>query len=185
MKEKHADNFWDESDLKVIEPFKTFYKKDKSRGKKDSSLVMWCLYYMYNRNSDLYNIPEKEDLVKKDVLGDVGYIFDEQLVERYIEATMSQAEKSLYIWEDMIKKRDKVLKDTDYTLDEPLMVEGLIQTTKSGQVIMVPGTAKQIDTAIKATPAMMKDFLDMKAKLLNENSEADPQKQSLSESGEI
>mgnify|MGYP003645748566 CR=1 FL=1 len=183
--EKYENNFWETSDLKLIEPFKDFYKSDKSKNKTRSSLVMWCIYYIYNRKSDLYYISEKEEIVKRDILQDSTYSIPENLAEAYSDAVLTQSEKSLLVWEQMMYKRDKVLKETEYTLDKPLSIGGEFQTTRSGQVIMVPGTADQLDKANRATPAMMKDLIDIKSKLLNEDAEIDPSKMSLSESNEI
>lgn len=183
--EKYENNFWETSDLKLIEPFKSFYNSDKTKGKSRSSLVMWCIFYIYNRKSDLYYISNKEEIVKRDILQDSTYSIPDDLIEAYLDSALSQSEKSLLVWEDMMHKRDKVLKHTEYTLDTPLSIEGEFQTTRSGQVIMVPGTADQLDKANRATPAMMKDFLDIKSKLLNEDSEIDISKMSLSESNEI
>lgn len=175
------ENYWNNNqDLTLFEPFKSFYKDDKSKDKKKSSDVMTTLYFIYDRKSPLYNSPNKDEQVRKDILGDENYKIDENLIERFKEIVLTQAERSLLAWEEKMKERDRVIKNEEYTFDKPLMQDGEVVTNRAGQVIMIPGSAKHIDTALKGTNALFKEFSLIKKELLNEDNGAN--EESLSES---
>lgn len=179
------NNFWDIHTLHVVDPFKSFFNNDKSENKDFSSRVMWSLYYIYQRGNLLYNNPHKETLVKRDVIGDVEYEFPSEIEDNFKLTVLTQAERSLIEWEEQMRKRDKKLKETDYEFDYPLIVDGVVQTTKQGTVIMVPGTAKQLDVAYKATEQIFNAYERIVDKLKIQDSTLSDDNLTASETGEM
>lgn len=179
------NNFWDVHQLHIVDPFKSFFANDKSEGKEFSSKVMWSLWYIYKRGNALYNNPDKETLVKRDVIGDVEYNFPSEIEDNFKNTLLTQAERSLLEWEEMMRKRDKKLKETDYEFDYPLVQDGKVQTTKQGTVIMVPGTAKQLDVAYKATEQLMSAYDRIQEKLAIQDSTISDDDLTASEAGEM
>jgi len=115
--------FWDANpQFTAIEPFKSVWKKDKSRGKKTSSDKMWAIAFCHHPKSDAYYISDKEDRIPRSVLGfkkqdDVDRFWDEvsELTSVFKDAALTQAEKSLFAWNDRLKKRDAFLSEQDYS----------------------------------------------------------------------
>jgi hypothetical protein len=70
------ENFWDiNPQFKVALSFKDLYKNDKSKGRKDSSKLMWFIAYIYDPGSLYYNLPlqEKEEVIGEDFMDDINY----------------------------------------------------------------------------------------------------------------
>jgi hypothetical protein len=115
-------NFWElNPQFIAINPFKQLYKTDKSKDKKESSLIMWAIALAYHPKSDLYYIEDKEEKLAKDLVGikksdiDTFWNNNKFLVDAFIDAALSQAEKSLISWEKRLKQRDAFLAEQQYT----------------------------------------------------------------------
>ena len=54
--------------LKAIEPFATLYKNDKSKGKSNSSLIMWAIALFTDPESRLAKLSKarKQEIIQKD-----------------------------------------------------------------------------------------------------------------------
>jgi hypothetical protein len=138
MKTTSDNNFWDiNRDLLVIDDFQKLYKADKSRGKEDSSKTMWGIYYVYNPDSALYNIPNKLEMIAKDFYKDPKFKWDkiENLVNLYKNSVLSDAERALVSWNEIMVMRDKAIKDlyklaiNDNDTDELVKIDKMLALT--------------------------------------------------------
>jgi hypothetical protein len=122
------ENFWEVlPQYRVAEPFKSLYKKDKSRGKKDSSLMMWFVVLCYDRGSKYFKLtPDGEDgkhyVIGGDYCGNVNYYEDnkdvlDSCISMYIKMNYSAMERHLKTWEDLLDKRTAFLQSQDYNLE--------------------------------------------------------------------
>lgn len=116
------NNFWEfNQQFTAINPFKSFYKADRSKNKKDSSDVMWAIALAHHPKSELYYVDSKESIIARDMFdvkkADVDDFWEKkrQLVDAFIDASLTQAEKSLISWEKRLKQRDAFLSEQTYT----------------------------------------------------------------------
>jgi hypothetical protein len=115
-------NFWEDNpQFQLVNPFKRLYKGDKSRGKKDSSDLMWAIALIHHPKSDLYYVDGKELIIARDMLGikdsDVDHFWERnrELVDFFVDMSLTQTEKSLMSWEKRMKQRDVFLSEQIYT----------------------------------------------------------------------
>jgi hypothetical protein len=152
-------NFWEcNQQFKIANPFKTIYNKDKSKGKKESSKLMWFVAHCYDMNSRFYNLDaeEKHTLIGEDFCGEASFYEDNKdLLDDLIEAFCMQedtpAQRALRDWNNTILKRARFLRDTDYSLDEYVEDD-------RGKWITKKGTATQLDTMHKNTKSIYQDY---------------------------
>lgn len=131
--------FWEEfRSFKDVEPFSSLYKKDKSPGKRISSMKMWAVSLAYDLNSDFYNMPNKFENIKKAMEANhrMKLNWDEinELKEAMYDMFLDQAERSLLEWEKRMQERDAFLKEQSWSFDI---------YDDSGRIIK--GTAEQLD----------------------------------------
>lgn len=130
------NNFWDSNpQLKIAEDFAVLYKSDKSKGKEDSSKIMWAIALVYDPKSKYYNLPIKsrKQIIARDYLGDESFNFDEyqQQVSFYTSLTISPARRHLVEWNNKLDEKTEFLVKTRYTGDTWKMIEEmLINNTK-------------------------------------------------------
>jgi len=126
-------NFWIVyPEILNIEDFKEIYDKDKSKKKEESSKIMWALHLIMQPESMWFNIPNKEILVVRDFLKK-----DEKKIkisnykeyDLYKEIVLTQAERSLFEWTEMMRKRDHYLKNMEYNLDNMDQLDKAYSTT--------------------------------------------------------
>lgn len=108
-------NFWTEfPEFKTILGFNGIYESDRSKSKKKSSMIAWAIHLAYNPNSKFYNIPDKLELISRDVLKDDGFDWSNEAIdnacEMYKQVVLTQAERSLDSWNQTLMMRDKGLK---------------------------------------------------------------------------
>lgn len=157
---KGDENFW------ILNPeykslFDDLYKKDKSPLKNKSSKIMWAFYFKLNPESVYYNLPNKEELINSKIIKDEDFSWKKYENEEILfkNTILTQAERSLYEWNELMKKRDKYLKNTDYYFDEyKTDDDGNNVYSKTGLPIIVRGTAEQLDKAFSVTPKMYSDY---------------------------
>ena len=157
--------FWEE-----FPEFTTFRDKDKSRDKRGSSKIMWAIALAERHDSEWYNLPEKYNRLSIDFLKKDNHNWDnyEDLIVQYKEFQLTQAERSLSAWNEMMAKRDKYLKSRDYHFDE-------VQEEKDDDGVvtgerLVKGTAEQLDKAYSVTPKMYSEYQKIKKTLDEERS---------------
>lgn len=157
---KGDENFWKlNSNYKMI--FDSFYQKDKSKDKEKSSKIMWALYFRLHPDSAYYNLPDKEAIIIEKFLKEKGFKWSDydDIEIMFKDTILTQAERSLYEWNEFMKKRDKYLKNTDYYFDQYLTDEnGDTVYSKTGKPVLVKGTADQLDKALMATPKIFMDY---------------------------
>lgn len=115
-------NFWEVNpQFTAINPFRQLWKGDKSRGKGTTSKLMWAIALVFHPKSDLYHITESKYLIAKDLLGvkekdaDKFWKDNKYLTDAFVDAALTQAEKSLIAWENRLKDRDEFLSNQHYT----------------------------------------------------------------------
>jgi hypothetical protein len=124
-----GDNFWMvHPELKAAGALADLHRKDKTRGKDQSSRIAWCIKLIWDRKSIYYGLPEtgsdnKIDLVFTDFYGDKAYYKKNKekiltLRDFYIKLFDTPAIRSLRNLEEKLHERDTFLKDTEYTLGE-------------------------------------------------------------------
>lgn len=177
-------SFWEEfSGLKTMEPFADFMSKDKSKDKSGSSKVMWAIALAELHDSDWYNLPDKYNKLQSDFLKkkDHNWLDYEALIAQFKATQLTQAERSLSAWNEMMAKRDKYLKAQDYYFDQYAVDDnGDNIVSKTGRNIEVKGTAEQLDKAYGTTPKMYADYEKIKKSLEQEHAIATTNKGSVS-----
>ena len=120
-------SFWElYPEFKVINPFKDFYIKDKSKLKKDSSTMMWFIALCYSKSSkfsrlQIDGIDGKHYVVGLDYCNNKNYYEENKIVldeaiEMFITITYTPLERHLKTWEDLLDKRTAFLKKQEYDL---------------------------------------------------------------------
>lgn len=183
------NNFWDfNPQYKVI--FKDLYSNDKSKGKEKTSRIMWGILLLIHPQSDFYNLPDKEELIKRDIVAIKGFKWETHIdiIDKVRDISLSQAEKSLDDWNQYMKKRDNYLKNTRYYFDEYALDENEDnRLSKTGNFITIKGTAEQLDKAWLASKAMWADYKKIQDDLKKEDQRKGKgnKEVSLSDKGEI
>jgi hypothetical protein len=144
--------------------FSKYYKEDKSKNKLKSAKIMWALHLVCHPKSMMYHDPNKlnnvEGLLPKNWDWDLKSTSVD--LEEYKSIMLTEAQRALVDWDDMIKKRSAYLKQQDYNLE----------------------TGNDLDKLHKNTYAIYKDYQKVCEELQTEEN-SNLQTLSLSESGEI
>lgn len=158
-------NYWEVfPEMRQHPLFSKYYKEDKPKAKTKSSKIMWALHLVCHPKSMMYHDPNKLDNVK----GLLPKTWDWELkstsvdLEEYKNAMLTEAQRALVDWDDMIRKRSAYLKQQDYNLD----------------------TGNDLDKLHKNTYSIYKDYQKVCEELQTEEN-SNSQNLSLSESGEI
>ena len=123
------ESFWIEHPaLTAAGPFGEIYKRDKTRGKGQSSKLAWCVKLIWDPKSEYYNLPEegadnKVDLIFEDYYGDKTYLDKnmpkvEELRNFYLKITETTARRTLREIEEKLLERGVFLKRTPYDMGE-------------------------------------------------------------------
>jgi len=114
-------NFWDVNpQLKAPTPFSTLYEEDKSKGKSQSSKVMWAVAYFADFDSKYRALSdgERKKLIAEDILKKPD--FDWSAVEQYIKAWdmfKSVPMKQMTEWERLMNEKTEYMKTLKYNSD--------------------------------------------------------------------
>ena len=161
--------FWEVlPEFRVLEIFDKLYKQDTSKKHEHSSNIMWALAFCLRKESPMYNLPNKWELSAKDIVLEDKMNWDkyEDEILAFKQSFMTQAERSLLAWEELMFKRDKYLKAQEYYFDQYMVNEnGDNILSKTGQFITVKGTAEQLDKAFSTTPKMYSDYYKIKKEI--------------------
>lgn len=132
------NNFWSTHPLiKVHDIFNTLYKEDKSKGKENSSRIMWgiTLYVSQDPQNTYKNLASKkrEDLIIKEVIKDPKFKFQDYKDELsfFEELVLTPAEKYMEDWKKMLEERKEFMKSIEYSLDTYKMKEDMLKNTKN------------------------------------------------------
>tara|TARA_R100001460_G_scaffold14262_1_gene31995 strand:- start:1232 stop:1747 length:516 start_codon:yes stop_codon:yes gene_type:complete len=158
-------NYWEIfPEMRQHPLFSKYYKEDKAKTKSKSSKIMWALHLVCHPKSMMYHDPNKLDNVK----GLLPKTWDWGLkstvvdLEEYKNVMLTEAQRALVDWDDMIRKRSAYLKQQDYNLE----------------------TGNDLDKLHKNTYSIYKDYQKVCDELQTEEN-SNLQNLSLSESGEI
>jgi len=115
----------------------------------------------------MYNLPYKWELAAKDIVKkEIDWDKYDSIVNLFKNVSMTQAERSLLAWEELMGKRDKYLKNQDYYFDQYAVDKnGNNILSKTGQEVTIKGTAEQLDRAFGVTPKMYSDFFKIKKEI--------------------
>lgn len=147
-------NFWElYPDFKIALSFKDLYKRDKSRGKINSSKIMWFIVFTRDMNSKFYNLilDEKNAVIGEDYMGDINYYENNKqeldiLINDYIKLIYSPSRKHLLDWDIKILERSEFIASQKYSIDN---YEDLDK--------MAANTAKIYDTLKNIKEALSKE----------------------------
>jgi len=127
---------------KSISPFKDYKKQTK---------MLWFVMYAYSKESRLAKLPvdEKHEIVGQDICGDSGFYTKNKkdldiLIESYINLCYTAFERHLKVWEDLLDKRTKLLKDLDYDIENFEALDKMAVGTEK-----VYATFKKISTDVE------------------------------------
>jgi len=118
--------------LKAIEPFATLYKNDKSKGKSNSSLLMWAIALFTDPESRLSKLSKarKQEIIQKDYYkGLLNWDKYKEHIDIYKSLYTSQAVRSLVNWEEKLQERDAFLKEVPYSLDTGETLDKMLANT--------------------------------------------------------
>lgn len=118
-------NFWDMyPDFKIALSFKDLYKQDKSRGRVNSSKLMWFIAYTTDLNSKFYKLSQEERyaVIGEDYMKDSNFYNNNKkevdtLTNDYVKLQFSAAEKQLRAWDIKSDERAAFIASIPYNLD--------------------------------------------------------------------
>jgi hypothetical protein len=114
LEKERNNNFWqDRANLKLIEPFKSLYEKDKTKSKAKSSKIMHALDLYCNPESEVYNIPDKAELLANDYIKDKDFKWEdyEEHLTLYSQTVLTPAEQEFHEWNEMMRERKKMIRE--------------------------------------------------------------------------
>lgn len=119
------ENFWEvNTQFKLALGFKKLFKEDRSRGKKDSSRIMWFVSLVYDRGSIFFNVPfdEKVEAISEDYMNDSNYYIKnreliDEISKEYILLTTTSIDRHLNQWEESLNDRTRFLSTVRYSLE--------------------------------------------------------------------
>ncbi len=175
-----SSNFWDmHPQFKVLGEFKKLHKTDHTKDKLASSKVMWAIAFLIDPSPDntFRNIPieEKKVLLAKDYLRKPTFNWDkhEHLVEEYKKLVLTNAQRALVSWNEIITLRDTETKK---------WYKEVLEARELSLIV-------ELDKIITQTPKFYKDYESILAKFNEDNEKIERGRgkkiKSLSDSGEI
>lgn len=144
------NNFWKEyPELKIAPGLEEFYKKDKTKDKNKSSQIMWAIDLCENIESKFYHNPDKYKLVASTVLKDEKFKWESynNIIDFYRECCLSEAERSLTIWNETMRLRNTSLKQ---------MYQDAFEGRDTDELV-------KLDKMLALTPKMFEDYKKIKA----------------------
>jgi len=149
MKSTHDNNFWElNSDLIILDEFSKLHFKDKSKNKQDSSKILWAIYYAYNPESKFFNYPNKQEVIAKSFIKDSEFKWEDHkdLIEAYKNIVLTDAERALINWNEIMTMRDQSIKD---------LYKKAIENSDTDELV-------KIDKMLANTPKMYEDYKKIK-----------------------
>jgi hypothetical protein len=177
MKAIHENNYWDlNKELLLIPEFEKVFNDDKSKGKIESSTIMWAIYYAYSPESKYFNLPNKLEILDTNFVKQKSFKWKnyESIVEIYKNIVLTDSERALVEWGEIMTMRSvamkKLYKDL---LDQP----AVDVDTKA---------LKEVDSMLANTPKMFEDYKKVRKDYEEEKTAKKGKRNvSLSDSGEI
>jgi hypothetical protein len=145
MKKLQNNNFWEENlELSMIKEFDEIYSADKYKNKEESSKLMQAIYFAYNPESPLFNLPNRLEIIARDHLKDSKFNWESlsKQIAIYKDLVLTDAERALINWNETMKMRDNAMK---------ILYQEALQSKDVD-------TLKKIDTMLANTPKMFDDY---------------------------
>lgn len=119
-------NFWlVNPQFTIKEPFKSLYKEDRSKDKKDTSKLMWFVAFGYDPSpvNVFRNVPtkEKHEVIGSDYMEDPKF-YDknkaqlDKLIDAFLANYITPSQRHLMEWESLVEKRTNFIKNQEYDL---------------------------------------------------------------------
>lgn len=170
-------NFWEENfQVSLIEPFKDVYDNDKSKNKEASSRTLWCIWLSEDPSYDnkIYRLPI--DQKKSAILAyNPDFDFKDPIIAKclleYNGHCLSPAAKAFKTEEASLSKRAEFIDNAQYTFPEALKDKNGAIVYASGKPIMMPGTAREIDSMRKLTLDIHKKYEQVRKMFEEEQAE--------------
>jgi hypothetical protein len=173
MKAQHEHNYWDlNSEVLILEEFNNFYSQDKSKNKQESSKILWAVHYAFHPESKFFNYPNKLDVLAKDFIKDPKFKWQKisNLTESFKNLVLSDVERALVNWNEIMTMRDNSLKEL-YKL--------AIEQGDTDELV-------KLDKMLSNTPKMFEDYKKIKRDYEEEKvTKKGKSISSLSDSGEL
>lgn len=130
------ENFWETNpSFKLIKEFKEFHDKDKSKGKRNSSQIMWAVAFLIDPHE--HNIwrnlieEDRKMLIQDDFLKKKDFNWEdyEDLTDLYYKLVLTVPEKDYLELISKMTERKQFIKDTSYTLDNAKILDDMVLKT--------------------------------------------------------
>lgn len=169
---KYIDLFDDGADFfslfplfKVMEPFKSVYKADRSKNKHQTNKLMWSLVLCHDLDSNLYSISNETERLEEAMsimnfkISDVFDTEEDFLTYQnaFLQAIDTVLSADIRNKEDKLKERAEFIRGTKYTLDHMEII--------GGKPCIVRGTASQLDKMIADTGKIHDEIRILRSKL--------------------
>lgn len=163
------ENYWTLHPMvQEFSAFKKLYNKDKSKGKTESSKLMWGIAMLIDPHEDnklrTQSLARKKELINEDWF-DSKFNWDHpeivELIETYKDFCLTIAEKELVRYEKKLTQRGEFIDGTNYTLDD--------YSDEKGRV--VKGTAAQLDKMMVDSGKIFDELIKIKEKIQKEDLE--------------
>lgn len=131
-----TENIWKNTPgLLSSEVFRNLYDSDKSKGRENSSKVLWALFLCYHPESTWKNLPikKREELIKKEYLKDPKFNFTKYPKEIGLieESVLTPAKRQLYEWKRIMDEKTIFMKTLTYDIDTWETLEQMLKSNKS------------------------------------------------------
>lgn len=156
--------------LKSYKPYSLLYDQDDTEDKSYSSLQMWVVFFMCHPDEHenlFFRMSEKE---RKKMFLDTffkGYDWDDpvfqQCLESYPQDCMTAVQRAYAAELDQLRKRAKLIEETNLTLDRTLV--------EDGKAINIKGTATQINALQKDALKVYENYDKIRQKFIEEKEE--------------
>lgn len=115
-------NFWEiNPQLTLINPYKTIWKKDRTKNKAKSSDLAWAvfLYAETSQNTifSRYNQDERKVILEEEFNVKLDSPIAKELIEFYENNCLDDIEKQLKDYEDFLKRRTAYILSQDWNLE--------------------------------------------------------------------
>jgi hypothetical protein len=130
-------DFWSSNpQFKIPKDFKKFYDEDKSKGKAQSSKILWAIALLLDNGEDNkfrnLSYEDRRALIAEDFLNEPKFKWEnyQKLMDGYYALHMSKLERSLNIYEQKLEERDQFIRTAKYNLDSAASLDKIISSTK-------------------------------------------------------
>ena len=133
---------------------------------------MWAIYFAYNPESKFFNIPDKLSILAKDLLKEPKFNWEscKDVVALYKSSVLTDAERALVTWGEIITMRDESLKT---------LYKAAIQQNDTDELV-------KLDKMLANTPKLFEDYKKIKKDYEEEKvTKKGKHNKSLTEAGEI